>query len=197
MFFYPHDYGGLQVNGRRYGEHDADLEHVRVLVANDTIVRVHYAAHGFYEGRWMEPADVRYHDAARRRPLVYVACNGHASYPRPGRYVRLFGIAPDRTDGRGRQWNANALVEAYPPDLLRYRCVGCKRGTLHHGKHRGKLSREILNGPCQEWWEELEPEVTNVCRFTGGFVNVFAKRNELLVGVVGRARTTTTTSDDL
>lgn len=45
---------------------------------------------------------------------------------------------------------------------------------------RGKLSREILNGPCQEWWDELEPEVTHVCRFTGGFINVFAKRNEAL-----------------
>lgn len=46
---------------------------------------------------------------------------------------------------------------------------------------RGKLSREILNGPCQEWWAELEPEVTQVCRFTGGFFNVFAKRNETVI----------------
>lgn len=122
MFFYPHDYGGLQLNGRRYGEHDADLEHVRVLVANDSIVRVHYAAHGFFEGRWVDAADVQYHDTEQRRPMVFVACNGHASYPRPGRYVRLFGIAPDRTDGRGRRWNVNALVEGYPPELLQYRC---------------------------------------------------------------------------
>lgn len=126
MFFYPHDYGGLELHGKRYGEHVADLEHVRVLVSATephTIVRVHYAAHGFFEGRWMEPSELQYHDNdTRKRAMVYVACNGHGSYPHPGKYVRLFGIAPDKMDGKGRRWNVNGLVEGYPDVLLGYRC---------------------------------------------------------------------------
>lgn len=165
MFFYPYDYGGLGIAGKRIGCHVADLEHIRVLVKGSPprIHRVHYAAHTFYEGRWHGPDSMQYFDPdTRRRVKAFPARNGHGSYAHPGRYIRLFGVAPDVMDGKGPVWNKVGLVRPYPHQMVAF---------------RGKISKSILNGPCQEWWDQWEPENTPVCRFTGGFVRYFSTPN--------------------
>lgn len=119
------------------GAHQADLERVRVVVSKATgeVQRVYYAAHGLGDGLWVQAADVRFADAAKRRPLVHVARGSHACYPSHGTYWRACGLANDACDGR-KAWVPRG-VEPWPAELTRF---------------IGRFSRQVMNPTQQSWW---------------------------------------------
>lgn len=44
------------------------------------------------------------------RPLAFVAKHGHGHYPKPGTYVRIFGIGTDICDALGPVWRPKPLL---------------------------------------------------------------------------------------
>lgn len=85
--------------------HEVDLEHVTLEIdpATKKILRIYFGSHGSKEGMWL-PAnspDIQWNGTHFK---AYVARGGHGLYPRPGTYVRIFGLANDQT-GEGLHWD--------------------------------------------------------------------------------------------
>lgn len=101
---------GTRINpmSRCWGYHPHDLEAVTVLFTQGGLPRhVFFFAHSDRQGMWV-PWDkcMRTRDGAL---VVYVARHSHASYPWPGRYMRVFGFANDACSGSGTWLNPVAL----------------------------------------------------------------------------------------
>lgn len=92
--------------------HEADLEHFSVELDKNTkkITRLYYSSHGSNEGFWLDAnsPDIEWDGT---HPVVYVARNSHALYPKAGTYVRIFGMANDITT-RGQLWKGK-LIRVY------------------------------------------------------------------------------------
>jgi hypothetical protein len=99
-FFYP--YSGPLIDGPAGGAHEGDWEHITVRLDSSwrEVEKVYFAAHNA-DGRWVAPSEVRFREGTH--PVVYVARNGHASYPRPGLHPRGF-LPSDRTADGGVVW---------------------------------------------------------------------------------------------
>ena len=96
------------------GAHYGDVEHVTVEInkITHTINRVFFAAHTSTEGRWVDAKDLEI-DELTGRPVVYIAVNSHACYPRAGRVIRFCGFGNDNT-AKGPCWKPS-VVEGFGP----------------------------------------------------------------------------------
>lgn len=102
------DIAGIQ------GAHECDIEHITLeLNEQKQLQRIHFAAHTSGEGTWLpaQHSDIQYEGT---HPIVYVAQNGHGSYPRAGTHVRIYGFGNDITC-KGKKW-VPQLVLLYPED---------------------------------------------------------------------------------
>lgn len=138
MFFYSYQ-EPFKVLKLQLGAHSGDLEHVRVFVRADTgkVVRVYFAAHGPNFGEWAYGRQCRFFDRGHKRVMVYSARISHASYRKPGVYVRAFGAINDVCDGRGIRWNVVPNIVPYPCKLLLMKAM---------------LGPSTPNAPRQRWW---------------------------------------------
>lgn len=85
----------------RLGYHSDDLESIAVLfdVSNGAPQHVFYFAHAGRQGTWVPWENCEFtNDGAL---IVYIALHSHASYPRPGRFLRIFGIINDVCSDKG------------------------------------------------------------------------------------------------
>ncbi len=132
---------GYSTCGHTMGSyHTGDVEHVTVLHGKDGPQRMYFAAHGSTQGRWVDWEDVE--KTKDGHPIVYVSKGSHASYPRKGRYVRVFGFANDHCRGDGKRLHPNMveLVEA-----------------------KGHWTRFYIGdtpGPARQAWWKRETEIT-------------------------------------
>ena len=93
------------------GEHQADIEHIRVRVKNDNnincqysiknneykIQSIYFSAHTTEQGRWVKYKNIEwYNNIPNGQPIVYIAKGSHANYPSPGTWYRIFGFANDK-----------------------------------------------------------------------------------------------------
>jgi hypothetical protein len=107
------------------GNHQADVEMVKIRLVDEKIEGIYYYEHG--NGRYYRGEDIEYIDG---HPLVYVSLISHASYPKPGIYRRLLGFANDKCSGlgEGHLWKPERVIdigELEEGDLMRW-----YRGTL-------------------------------------------------------------------
>ena len=89
------------------GEHQADIEHIRVLlVLIIYIVGLFHMKFYLYiilfyskdQGRWVKPDNIDWYNGIKnQQPIVYVAKGSHANYNKPGTWYRIFGFANDKT----------------------------------------------------------------------------------------------------
>ena len=116
VYFYPyngaynllHLFNYLDV---RYGEHYQDFEHITLRFARRTggsvsLVGIYFAAHTSHEGVWRAPGEVSWLGG---HPVAYVAYGSHGSYPKPGTYLRIFGLASDFCRA-GRLWRPRVVL---------------------------------------------------------------------------------------
>lgn len=82
--------------------HKHDVEWVTVCFSSDRIEWIYFFAHGS-QGQYVYSDDIHYYRQTNR-PIVYVALNSHALYPRPGTKIRCIGLANDNADGNGKVW---------------------------------------------------------------------------------------------
>jgi len=104
------------------GAHDADFEHccVRVLKSSPSIDSIYFGAHGWLDGQWAFPPSSKRSphfqtvDGDENRPIVFIAKNGHATYPSTGRWWRIWGCANDLTE-KGLKWDPKHVVLLHNP----------------------------------------------------------------------------------
>ena len=86
------------------GYHPGDVEKIIILKDKDTNQPkyVYYGAHGHGEGVWV-PWDKC--EKQQDSLIVYVSPTSHGMYPRRKKYMRVFGFANDKCDGKGERWH--------------------------------------------------------------------------------------------
>jgi len=128
----------------RIGAHQGDIEHVRVVVHEDKVIRVFMSRHG--EGRWVQSHELEWSNG---RPVVYVARGSHAMFPRRGKFFRLCLLVSELCDGFGVEWMPSDVVLL---SLRRTPWITYKgsMGLPNHG-----------NMPAEHpWWTGREMETT-------------------------------------
>lgn len=99
--------------------HEGDIEHINIEVDAITHVpsRIFYSAHADPEGFWIDAnhPDMEYEEG---HPVVFVAHGSHATYPKAGTYVRIYGVANDETN-KGLRWTPQ-IIRLYPIGDSRY-----------------------------------------------------------------------------
>ena len=109
--FYPYN-GPYRIGGlccrMLAGGHEADVEHVTFLVSQEggELRAVWFNAHHADQGQLAPAAEIEtmdFPDGRSNVPVVYVALNGHGTYPRAGTSRRIFNVGNDVT-GRGQLW---------------------------------------------------------------------------------------------
>ena len=135
------------------GAHDGDFEHVtlRVSKASGALTSAYYAAHGWRDGQWRHAPDI---PTRHGRPLVYVARGSHATYPAPGRWLRIWAAANDHCDA-GVEWDPSTVVLLHVGEG-RDGAVG-----VEWLRYAGWWEFEGINSVHnQRWWFE-EPTTSN------------------------------------
>lgn len=91
------------------GYHEKDIERVAVLL--DTLTHepkhVYFFAHGKGQGSWKPWKACEKNDAGDL--VVYVARASHAAYPSRGTRLRIFGLANDACNARGKRLRAKII----------------------------------------------------------------------------------------
>lgn len=118
------------------GEHQADIEHIRIRVKNNSnllfnensiknneyiIQSIYFSAHTSDQGRWVKFNDIKwYNNKPNGQPMVYVAKGSHANYPSPGTWYRIFGFANDKTKNKDKsiKWQPNEVINLKDRDDL-------------------------------------------------------------------------------
>lgn len=141
IVFYP--YNGA-IGFAESGAHQADWEHISMHVSKGgEVTDIYLAAHRERDGRWHKREDLDWVD---ERPVVYVAKGSHAHYNAPRTYVRIFGVANDKT-GRG---------ERLDPPL-----VEINEGTPWVA-YEGYWGINEIRGPrWRDWWRSENGGSTN------------------------------------
>jgi hypothetical protein len=131
MLVYPYNFGP-RIFGRSFGDHLADLEHVRVLVDQETnaVSKVYFGAHS--GGQWVQARDCEIRGDSVH---VYVALGTHATYPRRGTQWRIPPVLKDVTCDRGVTWFPRLLEQA--PELP------------------DRLAPKVMDFRNQKWWATL------------------------------------------
>ncbi len=85
------------------GFHWGDVEHVTIEVdiEKQSITKMFFGAHTTLEGRWVDAKDLEFEDT---HPVVYIAVNSHATYPKEGIIVRFGCFGNDETNSHGKRW---------------------------------------------------------------------------------------------
>jgi hypothetical protein len=135
MSLYPFNYGPKVLGlGKRYGDHVGDLEHVRLLIADDQIEYVYFGAHS--GGKWKHRDECLILGDTLD---VFVARGTHASYHRPGIHWRVPLVLKDDTSTRGFTW-APGIDDLLPtPDLP------------------ARIAPKVMDFKNQRWWSDLPP----------------------------------------
>jgi hypothetical protein len=94
IIYFPFNEGKNVMYLQQAGDHEGDIEHLTVEVSkkDNTLIRVHYGAHGTADGRWVAGKDVPMEDG---RIVAFVGKGGHGLYPTEGVAIRLGGVAND------------------------------------------------------------------------------------------------------
>jgi hypothetical protein len=105
MWYYKENPGvgcfGLFPKSRAMGYHPHDIEGVTILYDKEEPCHVYFHAHGYGQGTLVKWEYCE--KTADGALVVYVAKYSHASYPKPGVYRRVLGIASDVAKGDGKQ----------------------------------------------------------------------------------------------
>ena len=103
--------------------HPASIKHMRLIVDRGTrrLERAFYPGTGLADadGGWVQAAQLKFEDKARRRPLAFVAKGTHSLWPQPGFAWRVRGSISDTMDGAGQAWR-HSRVEPLPADVLAF-----------------------------------------------------------------------------
>ena len=120
----PYKFLGIYVGG----EHQADLEHIRIRIINDQhydinnyrVQTIYYSAHSTGQGRWEKLQNIEwYNDINNGHPIIYVAKGSHANYPNPGTWYRIFGFANDKTSKKDAIiWKPDTIINLNNRDDL-------------------------------------------------------------------------------
>ena len=105
----------IKPRSQRWGYHTDDFESVTMAWPAEQKdggppAHVFFHAHSQAQGQWR--AWETCEKTADGALIVYVALHSHASYPMPGRYRRVFGLADDVCDKNGPRVRPTAV---YPP----------------------------------------------------------------------------------
>lgn len=148
MFLYGHNggYRPLKVNLMKLGEHKADLEHITIEIDQKTkkLERLFLAAHG-REGVWMEADHKDLEYEGNTHPVVYSAKGSHATYPRAGVYIRIFGFANDHTK-KAVRWDPD-VIRVYFEEDERF-----KPETMGWIYHRGEYAKDHVDSVALKDW---------------------------------------------
>jgi len=128
------------------GGHEGDIEFaaLRIRKSDNTLMGMYCSAHGD-EGGWTAAKDLDYHENGR--PIVYIAKNSHAMYPKPGSHYRIFWVANDYTDSI--YWD--------PP------LVQISSDNPVWMKYRGSWSRDGIDSiQTRPWFKELPTESATI-----------------------------------
>lgn len=108
MFFYAYNGPALVFDKFKYEKysHYADVERITLKIDKESqaVKEVYFSQHS--GGHWLSSKDVEFEGY---RPVVYSALNSHASYSKPGRTARFWGVVGDVCD-KGIRWDTNNLV---------------------------------------------------------------------------------------
>ena len=101
IFYYYYNNSYKWFNIYVGGEHQADLENIRIRINKLTyeVQKIYFSAHSTGQGRWVESENIEwYNNIPNTHPIIYVAKGSHANYPKPGTWYRIFGFANDKTN---------------------------------------------------------------------------------------------------
>lgn len=127
------------------GAHEADIEHVTVIIGHNLeLKRMYYAAHGTHDGLWLEPRDIPFEND---QPVVYSAKHSHASYPFTGTICRCLGFISDHAE-KGLRWDPNVSIITDETEWNNF------QGYLG-------INNEVPTPKYHEWWEEDNETSTN------------------------------------
>jgi hypothetical protein len=132
------------------GAHEFDIEHIVVELDATTqeAERIYFATHTRKEGVWLavDHKDISYEGT---HPVVYVARNGHGSYPRAGTHVRIFGFGNDITsrDYKSHRW-VPQMVLVYPETDTRFdpKTLGWVYHSGAYGMHGVDSFKRFVGG---------------------------------------------------
>ena len=135
------------------GGHQCDIERITVRITKETgqIHDIYFGAHTHKDGLWVKHEDIEFDGT---HPVVYIAQGTHATYSKPGTYIRYFGFGNDKTSTEGISWipeNVVYIDENTPWNQFRgrlgapYECPT----PLHHLWWREE------NGISTNWWKRL------------------------------------------
>lgn len=167
LYFYgfngPFDIGPIQGASEKVltdlrDLHESDLEHITIELDKNTkqLTRIYYGSHGSNEGFWLD-AKSPLIEWDGTHPIVYVAKNSHALYPKQGTYVRIFGMANDVTT-RGQLWKAK-LIRVYRDEDPRF-----DPKTMGWLYFSGKLGAHGIDSASGKPWYVKGPQVGDVGR---------------------------------
>eukprot|EP01024_Parvocaulis_polyphysoides_P048831 TRINITY_DN467_c1_g1_i1.p1 TRINITY_DN467_c1_g1~~TRINITY_DN467_c1_g1_i1.p1 ORF type:complete len:437 (-),score=32.04 TRINITY_DN467_c1_g1_i1:393-1703(-) len=149
FYAYNGEYNLMGVSAFAVGHHEGDWEHVTIRCHPRTglLLGVWYNAHRSREGSWKSANQVAV-DVTSGRISVYVALNGHGTYPESGTFHRLFYVANDRTSCQGIKWIPQKFIQLQPRPKTGVSWVG-PRGILQVNSRGFSVGfcggREILN----------------------------------------------------
>ena len=151
VFIYPYN-GAYLVFGKKYGQHQFDLEHVSVFVNKVTLQvdKIYYGAHRSRDGQWVDKKDIEFED---ERPVVYSAKHSHGCYWKPSVWYRVFGLANDHTN-RGHRWDANRVVNLELQDWNFFQGeIGNEPTAKYHDwyENENESSASFLGRFCCPW----------------------------------------------
>ena len=94
------------------GQHYNDVEHFtyEIDIKTQKLERIFFSNHGKKDGIWKNINDVEMDKIERKRPVLYVAKNGHGFYPKSGSIFRVFGLANDLTD-KGHKYDKYDYIQ--------------------------------------------------------------------------------------
>lgn len=157
VFFYGHNgaykIAPLGIDLADAGEHKTDVEHMTIEIDKETkkLERLFLAAHG-EEGVWMDAnhKHLKYEDGTH--PVVYSAKGSHATYPREGVYVRIFGYVNDNTE-KSVRWD---------PHVTRFYLESDERfdpSTMGWIYHRGDYTYDhVASVALKDWLGDVSNE---------------------------------------
>jgi len=134
------------------GEHQADLEHIRIRITNDNyyniekpyeVLSIYYSAHSTDQGRWEKIKNIEwYKGIINGQPIIYVAKGSHANYPHPGTWHRIFGFANDKTSKKyAIIWKPETVINLRENNNL----MSYQGDMGNNGVH--DLNRDWINAP--------------------------------------------------
>lgn len=176
IFFFFFGYNGEVVflfNLIKEGSHYSDIEHIVMKVdtnkfnnisnsknAFESILSVYYSAHS--GGTLVLKNDL---ETENNRVVIYIANKTHASYPKKGLYLRLYGVGNDHVEKFYRWFPNNLFIVDNNNDILLNNFVKKYKGTMGFDHVTGFAGKSYFNGGSEEIIPQgirIEPEKYNI-----------------------------------